>query len=144
MPRSSKEANAAYMREYYANNPEALERKRRADRERYQRNRQKVLNYQREYYEKNGDTIRARISLTGKLQRAQRRLEAIEQLGGKCQDCGNENLVVLQFHHRPGTFKVAEVTSLGNSKKRFWEEVVKCDLVCANCHLIRHEAEGEG
>lgn len=56
-----------------------------------------------------------------------------------CADCGITNPVVLQFDHVTGT----KVTNVSNMVARGWsadkilEEVKKCEVVCANCHLIR-------
>lgn len=47
----------------------------------------------------------------------------------------------MDFDHRPGTIKVADVSVLARSstKERTLDEIAKCDLVCANCHRIRTE-----
>lgn len=50
---------------------------------------------------------------------------------------------VLDFDHRPGTDKVANVSRMmpaGTFEDwlaRVTEEIAKCDVVCANCHRIR-------
>ncbi len=58
-----------------------------------------------------------------------------------CLDCGIHNPTVLEFHHRdPGT-KLFTI-GLGKSRKtisQMLSEIEKCDLLCANCHLIREE-----
>jgi hypothetical protein len=141
MPLKSKEEHAAYMREYYKTRPEQLEAKRQRDRERYQEKREKILEYHREYYQENSTRIKEYAKTYGKNKRDELRIQAIEFAGGKCQDCNLEDFRVLQFHHRPGEIKVADVMTLHSSAKKFWAEVQKCDLVCANCHLIRHSDE---
>lgn len=134
----TKEEHASYMREYYRERPEQLAKKRQRDRERYQEKKDERLAYQKEYYLANGERVRQRIKETSKIKRDKLRQEAIAHLGGKCMDCSIDNILLLQFHHRPGTVKLGEVTSLASSEKKFWNEVAKCDLVCANCHLLRH------
>lgn len=69
-----------------------------------------------------------------------RKLRAIEHLGGRCSDCGGAfHPSVFEFHHRdPGSKDLT-----GNQIKRgAWARVVreldKCDLLCANCHRLRH------
>lgn len=69
-----------------------------------------------------------------------RKVKAIEYLGGKCKDCNNIfHPNVFEFHHRDGEIKEANWT-----KTRLWswdrvlKELDKCDLLCANCHRIRH------
>lgn len=57
-----------------------------------------------------------------------------------CADCGEKDQIVLQFHHRDPSTKV---TNIGQAHGRMampklLEELAKCDVVCANCHLRRH------
>jgi hypothetical protein len=57
-----------------------------------------------------------------------------------CMDCGGTfHPAAMQFDHRPGTTKVADLASLARdgSTHLFGLELAKCDLVCANCHAIR-------
>jgi hypothetical protein len=56
-----------------------------------------------------------------------------------CVDCGQAELVVLQFDHRDGTEKVSTIGALLNhsSWERLVAEVAKCDVRCANCHRIK-------
>lgn len=57
--------------------------------------------------------------------------EVYNELGNKCMKCGNENIRVLQIHHK---FK--------KSKKNDWHkldyDLTKLKLLCANCHVIIH------
>lgn len=61
--------------------------------------------------------------------------------GQPCADCGGTfHYSAMEWDHRPGVTKVAELSSLvekTNSWRRVLEEVSKCDLVCANCHAVR-------
>lgn len=61
--------------------------------------------------------------------------------GGRCVDCGYAgNAAALDFHHRdPGTKDFA-ISDFANWPKLL-AEAQKCDLVCANCHRLRHLAE---
>lgn len=44
----------------------------------------------------------------------------------------------MQWDHRPGTAKRGDVSSLrGRSKDEILDEIAKCELVCANCHVLR-------
>ncbi len=45
----------------------------------------------------------------------------------------------MQWHHRPGTKKLADLANLAKrgSRKRVLDEIAKCDLLCANCHAVR-------
>jgi hypothetical protein len=63
--------------------------------------------------------------------------------GKPCADCGETfPPEVMQFDHRPGTFKRGSISGdlRGAPRAIIREEMAKCDLVCANCHIIRtHE-----
>lgn len=62
------------------------------------------------------------------------------QLAKGCMDCGyNKHPAALEFDHRPGEKKLFNIgEQMGNrSRKVLWEEIAKCDVVCANCHNIR-------
>ena len=58
---------------------------------------------------------------------------------GGCVDCGfNKHPDVLEFHHKPEFHKRKAVARLvGNRWITIFEEIVKCDLLCANCHRLR-------
>jgi hypothetical protein len=62
--------------------------------------------------------------------------ELIETLGGCCSRCGYDKTpVALSFHHRDRStkeFNLSEMTSIGIARLRV--EVLKCDLLCLNCH----------
>ena len=60
-----------------------------------------------------------------------------------CARCGHLfPPYVTDYHHREGTIKVNNVSTLIFSCRgeEAFEEIKKCDLLCANCHRIRtHE-----
>ena len=66
------------------------------------------------------------------IRRTANKIRAIQLLGGKCKNCGNRNIWVLDFHHT-STNKNTEVR-----KAMSWEKIKKesdlCDLLCVNCH----------
>lgn len=70
---------------------------------------------------------------------------AIEYLGGKCLDCNleykpNINESVYDFHHRDPKQKDFAVMELRTrSFNKIKDEIDKCDLLCANCHRLRHQ-----
>jgi len=75
----------------------------------------------------------------------ERKVKAIEYLGGKCSDCGNNYpSEVYQFHHVDPS-KKDFTWNKGRLKK--WEDVIeeidKCILLCANCHILRHSKSVE-
>lgn len=58
-----------------------------------------------------------------------------------CQDCGIKYPhYVMDFDHRPGEkklFSLAEAQRIKVSLDKVKEEILKCDVVCSNCHRIR-------
>lgn len=66
--------------------------------------------------------------------------QAVEYKGGVCLDCGNmPNLAAMDFHHRDPKIKDFEISCRkGVCFDNIIEELNKCDLLCKNCHAIRH------
>lgn len=56
-----------------------------------------------------------------------------------CVDCGENDLVVLEFDHVRGTKKytIAEMVNTGSGLESILAEVAKCEVRCANCHRRR-------
>jgi 5-methylcytosine-specific restriction endonuclease McrA len=55
-----------------------------------------------------------------------------------CTDCGERDLVVLEFDHvGPKRSHVAVMVTKGASPKALAREVANCEVVCANCHRRR-------
>jgi len=86
-------------------------------------------------------------TLAKKRLRKQRKLEAIEYLGGKCIDCNIafKHKSVYEFHHLDPTKKEGNPSDYfrGRSKEALFKELDKCVLLCANCHRVRHAIENE-
>lgn len=65
----------------------------------------------------------------------------------KCIDCGIQDHRVLQFHHRNKNshakipsgkkYRISTMVAAGNTTL-LKTELEKCDVLCANCHTIRH------
>lgn len=92
-----------------------------------------LVPYHRQYRKE----YKSRRQAKDREKRERRRLRAMELLGGECLDCGNPDERVLVFDHVRGK-KVANIARLLNKAwERIEAELRKCDLVCANCHLIR-------
>jgi hypothetical protein len=73
---------------------------------------------------------------------AARRAACLEVVGAHllanpCVDCGEADPRVLDFDHREGVVKDAEVLRLaqdGYAVERVRAEIAKCDVRCRNCH----------
>lgn len=67
--------------------------------------------------------------------------------GGKCQICGYDKCEgALHFHHRDPkekefTLSQVNLNDTNFSIKKMYQEVDKCDLLCANCHYEQHYLE---
>ncbi|HYU82771.1 MAG TPA: HNH endonuclease signature motif containing protein [Candidatus Polarisedimenticolia bacterium] len=74
--------------------------------------------------------------------RRKRKADLVAAYGGRCVDCGYATCPeALQFHHRDPSTKEFRLGHFNGSLARLIEEAAKCDLVCANCHRIRHARE---
>jgi hypothetical protein len=82
-----------------------------------------------------------------KKKRRELKAELIASRGGRCADCGyNAAVAALEFHHRDAGTKEFQISKSSVSRSRLWAEAAKCDLLCANCHRMRHiatPAQGE-
>jgi len=56
----------------------------------------------------------------------------------ECVDCGESNILVLEFDHKDPSLKLFNVTdSLDSSWKTILKEIDKCEIRCCNCHKIK-------
>ena len=66
----------------------------------------------------------------------------INAFGGRCGVCGYDRCkTALELHHLdPETkeFSIAQVVSNGAGRKRLFPELIKCVLLCSNCHREVH------
>lgn len=63
--------------------------------------------------------------------------------GKRCTDCGEDDVVVLEFDHLHS--KGGDMTTFvgdGSSPRRLLREAAKCEIVCASCHRVRTAARG--
>lgn len=59
----------------------------------------------------------------------------------KCVRCGENHPACLEFHHKTGFKKLANVGDIGNlgwGIKKLKEELKKCEVLCSNCHKKEH------
>ena len=65
----------------------------------------------------------------------------------KCRSCGIEDPRVLTFHHSDPAQKrmnVSDMSRRGWSIEQLKTEIEKCEILCANCHLIEHYEDANG
>jgi hypothetical protein len=68
----------------------------------------------------------------------------IALLGGHCEDCGTQPgeewpIACFDFHHLDATQKEKNLARLlGKSRAKVIPEIMKCALLCSNCHRRRH------
>lgn len=90
-------------------------------------------------YKKRGKIVHSCCYCNLEKQRARRwklKSELIEVLGGKCNVCEETSIEVLEFHHLKDKKDV--LAGLMNNPTKARSEVLKCELLCANCHNERH------
>lgn len=65
---------------------------------------------------------------------------AADMLGGKCSKCGEDHVATLSFHHVDPGQKTEDVARLiqGSDWQLIEQEVLKCVLLCENCHRKLH------
>jgi predicted transcriptional regulator len=72
-----------------------------------------------------------------------KRYRATQELGGKCVKCGEDDMFVLDFHHKDPSKKEFGISSF--SRHVQWEslksELTKCVLLCRKCHTLHHLEE---
>lgn len=120
-PDEKREYNRLYQREWCRRNPE---RSREIARESYARHRDKRVARARE-------------------RRAARRQMIDDAKRTGCERCGFDDLRALVLHHRDPATKEFTISIEGVTvgEARFLAELAKCEVLCANCHMIHHADE---
>lgn len=97
--------------------------------------------YQKDWYKRNKQKHIRNVATNRKLKAAKNRKKAAEYLSQHpCVDCGESDIVVLQFDHVRGkkTANVSDMVHMGSSWSTIEKEIQKCDVRCANDHARRH------
>jgi hypothetical protein len=98
-----------------------------------------------ESYDRHAPRIRPIHVEANTRRRQENRARVLEYLSWHpCVDCGERDPVVLEFDHRDGEEKEAEIARLvhdGAAWYRVQREIDKCDVRCANDHRRRHYRE---
>lgn len=89
------------------------------------------------HYQRNKQTIKAKVAILNRLIRARNRKFVTDYLNEHpCVDCGQSDIVVLEFDHVRG-IKCDNVSTGANeswSLRKLQTEINKCEIRCANCH----------
>jgi hypothetical protein len=94
--------------------------------------------YDRTYYAERGKSARD-ARRRAAIDAARTWMNSIKE-GIACADCGGTYPVfVMHWDHLPGVEKVNEISSMVGQRTReaILAELKKCELVCANCHVMR-------
>jgi hypothetical protein len=69
----------------------------------------------------------------------------VASLGNQCADCHKTfPLNVYEFHHRDSKSKLFAISEhMHKTVSELQKEVDKCDLLCSNCHRMRHISKAE-
>lgn len=114
--------------------------------------REKRLEYNKKYWHANKERLlagRSKYAPKARLYNQKRRhankIKAFRLVKTAlcCQRCGYDKLAALHYHHRDKEQKLFEIMKvLSSTAKIDWKavelEIQKCDLLCANCHLLEH------
>ena len=127
----TKEEKAAWQKQYYQDNKEAIL----AEKKQYDEDhKEERAARDKQYYEDNRKAIKAK--------RDARSLELFEYKGGACEHCSSRELDYLamyEYHHVDPTTKLYTVgLIMKGPMDRLYAEVDKCLLLCANCHRKEH------
>ena len=146
MPYSTKEKKREYYKKYKEENKEKIREQNKKWRE---ENKDKIREQNKKWREENKDKIaeyyelnKEKIRKQQREQHKEKRAICLEYLGGKCVKCGT--IHNLQFDHIKREGKKYEISSRVNNKfDNLKEELDKCQLLCAPCHLDKTAKEWE-
>lgn len=100
--------------------------------------RQCMKAYRKIYYKRNSDSVKQKV--------AKRKLENrkwFKEFKSKlsCEQCGENHISTIDFHHidpEKKEFEVSFLVGANYSKATILKEVNKCKILCANCHRKLH------
>lgn len=96
--------------------------------------------HKKEHYRKNKDRCKAQIREYKQGSRLEVREKTFEHLReNPCVDCGESDILVLEFDHVRGLkkYNICDMMRGSFSWKSVQKEIEKCEVVCANCHKRR-------
>jgi hypothetical protein len=139
---------------------EGKARKRERDRARYWRHRDRLTEDRHKRQEENYEEYMAQKRARDRTWRQRHRDRLVEKrhirreeiktwyrqyrAAIRCIRCGENDPACLQFHHRNRGEKkinIATYVFQASNLEKFIQELNKCDVLCANCHLVEHWQE---
>jgi len=102
------------------------------------KDREAQLRFQRQHYQTNKEAYQKRFKSR---RRAKVLLVLKIKAASSCVVCGEKHPACLDFHHKPGTNKIADVSTM---VREYWKdeeilaEIDKCEVICSNCHRKHH------
>ena len=97
--------------------------------------------YQKDWYQKNKE--RHKVNVRKRKQELKEWFRNYKETLS-CSECGESRGPCLVFHHKDSAEKESEIgdmVSNNYSKESILEEISKCIVLCANCHLVLHWEE---
>lgn len=93
--------------------------------------------YTKSHYRANKVIYKKRAAAHSKKVRAANSQKMVEYLRSHpCVDCGEDDVVVLQFDHmRDKKDSISHMVKTGISWDSISDEITKCEIRCANCHI---------
>lgn len=105
------------------------------------RNKEKQKESAKKYYQKNRESVIAKISVNKRKSRVHWDLFKSTL---RCTKCGETHPATLDFHHvvkDPTNKKINQLTRNGAYKQAIEEILSKCIVLCSNCHRKHHHEE---
>jgi hypothetical protein len=100
------------------------------------KNREKIKEYQNNWYDNQPPKYREKLTEKKKNERNEKKQKLREHLGGKCVGCGTTHN--LHFDHIDRSQKAFTISAnIEKSYELLLLEVEKCQLLCHKCHVIK-------
>lgn len=88
------------------------------------------------YYQDNKEVRKQKLKNNREFLNSLAKKYIIEQLSSGCVDCGEKDIIVLEFDHVSDIkeYNIAVMINHGYSVNTIAKELAKCEVRCANCH----------
>lgn len=99
------------------------------------------------HYDRNSQVVKDKSAVVKRKARNEAEYFFYDYLSNStCTDCGEYDFSVLTFDHVRGKKRmdVSRMMAEGYSTDAIREEIYKCDVVCANCHMRRTNERKSG